>query len=203
MLSAVRSGMFVLAFCLGGCAFTPEKIDVAYAPSVGTARIPGAENVRVEVTVNDVRTVKDRVASKSNAYGAQLAPISINQDLVTLVKDALKTELSMRGYVVDGGNIQVVCDIFDFANNFRPGFWSGTAEAGVRLQVKVRDKAGNITFAETVSGQGAEEHIQMATGRNAKPALEKALQATIASLMARQDFHQALLRAGSSAQIGQ
>lgn len=203
MLDKIRSGMVVLALCLGGCAFTPEKIDIAYAPSVGAARIPGAESVRLDVMVNDVRTVKDRVASKSNAYGAQLAPISVNQDLAALVKDALKTELLMRGYNVEGGNIQVVCDIFDFANNFRPGFWSGTAEAGVRLQVKVRDRAGNITFAETISGQGAEDHIQMATGRNARPALEKALQSTIASLMARQDFHQALLRTGGAASTGQ
>ena len=45
--------------------------------------------------------------------------------------------------------------------------------------------------------------LEMATGRNARPALEKALQTTIASLMARQDFHQALLRAGGAASTGQ
>lgn len=203
MRLSIRFGMLVLALNLAGCALTPEKIDIAYAPTVGVAKIAGAENVRLNVVVNDVRTHKDRVGSKSNAYGAELAPISVNQDLVALVKDALKTELSMRGYDVSGGNIQVVCDIFDFDNKFRAGFWSGTAEASVRLQIKVRDKVGNTVFDETVSGQGTEEHIQMATGRNAKPALEKALQATISSLIAREDFHRALLRTSGSAARGQ
>lgn len=197
-MSDFRWGAILLVLALGGCALTPEKIDIAYAPTVGASAIPGAENVHLDVIVNDVRKDKERVASKSNGYGMEMASISLNQDIVALVRDALKNELAMRGYKTGDGNVQVVCDIFDFENKFRPGFWSGTAVASVRLLIKVRGNSGQTVYDETVTGQGEEEKIQIASGRNAKPALEKALQAAIASLMARQDFHQALLRAGSA-----
>lgn len=201
---AVRCGVVVLACTmavLSGCALTPEKINLAYAPVVGVSKIPGADHVKVDVVVNDVRTDK-RVGSKSNAYGAELAAISANQDIVVLVRDALKSELSARGYEIGNSNIQLVCSIFDFANKFRPGFWSGTAEASVRLQVKIRDRGGNTIYDEIVTGQGTEEHIQLATGKNAKPALERALQASMQTLMDRQDFHDALLRTAPVAAAG-
>jgi uncharacterized lipoprotein len=198
MRTAVRWGAVLLALGMGGCAFTPEKIDIAYAPTVGATAVPGADKIKLDVSVNDVRTNKERVGSKSNGYGAELAPISTNQDIVVLVHDALQNELAMRGYQVGSGDVHVICSIFDFANKFRTGFWSGTAEGSVRLQVKIRNEAGNTLFDEIITGQGTEEHIQVAAGRNAKPALEKALHDAMVTLMARQDFHQALLRAGAT-----
>jgi uncharacterized lipoprotein YajG len=201
MGAANRLGIVVLVIlmaALSGCAFTPEKIDLAYAPTIGASKVPGAERVKVNVVVNDIRTDK-RVGSKSNAYGAEMAAITSNQDVVVLVRDALTSELAARGYEVGDSNVELICSIFDFANKFRPGFWSGTAEASVRLQVKIRDDAGNTIYDETVIGQGTEEHIQVATGRNAKPALEKALQMAMRSLMDRQDFHAALLRTAPAA----
>lgn len=203
MKSGFHLGVALLGIALGGCALTPEKIDIAYTPTVGAQAIPGAGNVRIDVIVNDVRKDKERVASKSNGYGMEMAAISSNQDIVVLVRDALKNELSMRGYKTTGGNVRVVCDIFDFENKFRAGFWSGTAEASVRLVIKVRDESGRTLYDETVTGQGEQEKIQLASGKNAKPALEKALQAAIASLMARQDFHEALLRAGAAESTAQ
>lgn len=196
MRGSARLLMAAALLLLGGCALTPEKIDVGYAPSVNVQKVSGAENIHASLIVNDVRTNKDRVASKTNAYGTEMAAISTNQDLVSLVRDALRAELTNRGYKIDGSNTQIICDIFDFNNQFRTGFWSGTAEGSVRLNVKVRSVDGNITFSETVTGQGREEKIQLASGKNAKPALEKALKQAIENLMERQDFHRALLRAG-------
>lgn len=198
MNQSARLAIALAMLVLGGCALTPETIDVGYVPSANVQEVQGASDVHASLLVNDVRTNKERVASKTNAYGTEMGAISLNQDLVTLVHDALLTELSNRGYAMDGGGTQVVCDIFDFANRFRSGFWSGTAEGSVRLNVKVRTADGNIIFSETVTGEGRQEKIQLASGKNAKPALEKALKDAIDNLMARQDFHQALLRSSRS-----
>ncbi|MEN1957361.1 YajG family lipoprotein [Luteimonas sp. MJ204] len=192
--------VLVAAFlALGGCALTAEKIDVAYQPASGVAPIEGAGNVQVALQVNDVRTERDRVSSKTNGYGQKMGAISLNQDLTELVKDALEAELDVRGYSLAGNGIQLVCDIVDFNNEFRSGFWSGTAVGNVRFNVKIRSSEGNIIYTEMITGDGQEEGIQLASGKNAAPALERALQAAVAALMARSDFHAALAKAGGAA----
>jgi hypothetical protein len=57
---------------------------------------------------------------------------------------------------------------------------------------------GNYVFSETVTRQGRKEKIQMATGKNAKPALDDALKNAINALFQRDDFYQALARANAA-----
>jgi uncharacterized lipoprotein len=189
----------VVWLALGGCAMTAEKIDVAYQPASVAVPVEGAGNVQVALLVNDVRTERDRVSSKTNGYGQKMGAISLNQDLTELVKGALAAELGARGYDLDSSGTQLVCDIVDFNNEFRSGFWSGTAVGNVRFNVKIRSSAGNIIYSEMITGDGQEEGIQLASGRNAAPALERALQAAVEALMARSDFHAALANAGGTA----
>ena len=199
-MGLLKRCVLVAAFlALGGCALTAEKIDVGYQPASGVAPIEGAGNVQVALQVNDVRTERDRVSSKTNGYGQKMGAISLNQDLTELVKGALEAELGARGYSLDGSGIQLVCDIVDFNNEFRSGFWSGTAVGNVRFNVKIRSSEGNIIYTEMITGDGQEEGIQLASGKNAVPALERALQAAVAALMARSDFHAALAKAGGAA----
>jgi uncharacterized lipoprotein YajG len=198
MLNRVLRITCALTFLLlTGCAFSPEKIDVGYSPSSNATLIQGASDIGIKLQINDVRTTTDRVSSRTNAYGQELGAISLNEDVSTIVRTALETELRNRGYRVDGGKVSVVCDIQDFYNRFQTGFWSGTAVASVRFNVKVRDSQGNYIFSETVTGQGRKEKIQMATGKNAKPALDDALKNAVNALFQRDDFYQAIRRANS------
>lgn len=187
-------GFVVLFFVLlTGCAGT-ETISIDYVPTASaTTVIPGASETRLNVVVSDVRTT-DRVASKLNAYGDQGA-IYTSQSVPVLVKKALESELASRGFQVSGGETHVICEIYDFGNEFQSGMWSGTSIANIRMNIKIKDSTGYYVFSEMVVGQGKKEKIQIASGKHAKPALEEALKNAMASLFQRRDFYDALARA--------
>ena len=63
-----------------------------------------------------------------------------------------------------------------FFNEFRAGFWSGVAAADVSANVRVVDAAGRIVFTRTYTAEGLNPDIQLASGENARIALEAGLQ---------------------------
>lgn len=71
-----------------------------------------------------------------------------------------------------------------FYNAFKLGFGSGTAAANVDLNVKVLAKDGHLTYATVVAGEGINKPIQLASGANAKIALERALHDAVSKLFA-------------------
>lgn len=178
-----------------GCALTPETIAVEYAPSTNVLPIAVASSVPITVVVSDARGATDRVASKQNMYGMEMAAISTTEEIPEIVKSAMEAELSARGYAVNDTGVVVACEVFDFSSKFQSGFWSGTAVANVRLNVKVRNAQGSYIFSELVRGEGRKEKIQLASGANAKPALDAALKQTMDNLFARPDFFAAIARA--------
>lgn len=193
-----RSAAVLAILVLTGCAFSSEKIDVGYTPDAQPVLIQGASDIGVKVQISDVRARTDRVSSRINGYGQELGAITLNQNLSTLVESAIETELKNRGYVLDSGKVVVNVEIHDFYNRFQVGFWSGSAIANVRINVKIKDAQSNLVFSEMVSGQGTVEKIQLATGKHAQPALEQALKNAITSLFGREDFYQAIRRAHES-----
>jgi len=188
----------VAALALTGCAFSSEKIDVNYTPAANPTVIAGASDIRVDVRINDVRARTDRVGSRTNGYGSELGAIALNQDVSTLIENAIETELRNRGYKLESGKVVVQVEIHDFYNRFQTGFWSGTATSSVRLNVKIKDAGGNFIFSEMIAGQGTKESVQMMTGKNAKPTLEEALKNAMTSLFARDDFYAAIAKASAS-----
>ena len=190
--------MSAAVLALTGCAFSSEKIDVNYTPAANPTVIAGASDIRVDVRINDVRARTDRVGSRTNGYGSELGAIALNQDVSTLIENAIETELRNRGYKLEGGKVVVQVEVHDFYNRFQTGFWSGTATSSVRLNVKIKDAGGNFIFSEMIAGQGTKESVQMMTGKNAKPTLEEALKNAMTSLFARDDFYAAIAKASAS-----
>lgn len=190
--------MSAAVLALTGCAFSSEKIDVNYTPAANPTLIQGASDIRVDVRINDVRARTDRVGSRTNGYGAELGAIDLNQNVSVLIENAIETELRNRGYKLENGKVVVQVEIHDFYNRFQTGFWSGTATASVRLNVKIKDAAGTFIFSEMIAGQGTKESVQMMTGKNAKPPLEEALKNAMSSLFARDDFYAAIAKASAS-----
>lgn len=190
--------MSAAVLALTGCAFSSEKIDVNYTPAANPTLIQGASDIRVDVRINDVRARTDRVGSRTNGYGAELGAIDLNQNVSVLIENAIETELRNRGYKLENGKVVVQVEIHDFYNRFQTGFWSGTATASVRLNVKIKDAAGTFIFSEMIAGQGTKESVQMMTGKNAKPPLEEALKNAMNSLFARDDFYAAIAKASAS-----
>lgn len=181
----------LLAF--GGCALTKSSIDVSYTPQANVAKVPGADAVTVQTKVVDSRLVKNRVSSKKNGYGMEMASITAKEDVTAIFQRAIGVELTNRGFRLGEGGMTVVSELAKFYNDFKVGVFAGGAIAEASMNVQVKKPDGTITFSKLVSNGGGKDGLAFASGSNAKATLELALQAVVSDLFADPAFVQALL----------
>lgn len=189
---------FLAVSFLSGCALTKDYVSLGYVPQTNVVRVAGAESVPVTVTVKDVRAVKDKVSVKKNGYGMEMAAIIAKEDVAEILKSAIGVELNARGFRLDGGGVALVAELSKFYSDFKTGFWSGKAIAELTMNVQIRKRDGTIGFSKLVNGGGGKERIQLATGSNAKVALDAALRDAVSQLFADSEFIEALLKAGKT-----
>lgn len=137
--------------------------------------------------------MRDKVCYKKNAYGMELGEIISNNDVVELVRNSINTELTNRGFIVNGGDIAINIELIKFFNDFKTGFFAGDASAEVLMGSQVIQSNGNIIYNKTITGNYVEHNIQLATGNNAKLALEGALKDAVSKLVNDSDFIMALM----------
>lgn len=186
------------AWALSACALAEDKVPVDYVPAAGqdAGALAGAADVAIVLTATDQRTqYADRISTKKNGYGMEMARILATNDVVDLVRGALERELKALGFRTDAGGLPVGVELQNFYNNFKVGFFSGDAVAEVAFVLKVRDPGGALLFSQLYSATGTEANIQLASGENAKAALQKALTAAIRAAIDDQALRQALLSA--------
>lgn len=182
---------------LAACALNEDKVPVDYvsATSPGTGVLPGAADVAIVLTAIDQRSAYgDRISTKRNGYGMEMARILATNDVVELVRGSLERELTALGFRTGAVGLPVRVELRNFYNNFKVGFFSGDAEAEVAFVLKVTDPPGALLFSHFYSGTGTEAKIQLASGENAKAALQKALTAAIKAAIEDPALRQALLR---------
>lgn len=187
--------LVIIAILASGCALTKECVNLGYIPEAGVSKVDGADLVEVSVNLTDVRTTKDKVSCKKNGYGMEMAAIISNNDVVTLVANAIEDELRNRGFEVTEGSVHVGIELNKFYNDFKIGFWSGSAASEVVMNVQVKKSDGNINYAKSITGLYTKKGIQLCSGKNAKMALEEALKDAISKLMNDSSFIAALLKA--------
>ncbi len=182
---------------LSGCALTTEQIAINYTQQAGVAKIAGAENVSVNVQVADQRLDKSKVSSKKNGYGMEMAPITASEDVAVTVRKAIEKELQARGFQLasDSALVKVAADVTRFYNDHKMGFFSGDAVADLNLSVTVKSKSGTLLYSKQIVAQGKEANTQLASGNNARIALERALENGMKTLFDDQAFLSALLAA--------
>ncbi len=180
-------------FSVSGCALTKEYITVDYTPQKNIEPIRGAENIHLKVNVNDGRSMRDKVCYKKNGYGMELGEIISNNDVVQLVSDSIKTELTNRGFIVNDGDIIINIELIKFFNDFKMGFFAGDASAEVLMGSQVKLSNGNIIYNKIITGNYVEQNIQLSTGNNAKLALEGALKDAVSKLVNDSEFIIALM----------
>lgn len=188
--------VFMLAQLLTGCALTKDYIALDYPVRGSRDPVAGAQAVKVEVRVNDQREVKDVVGRKINGWGSETAGIISTNDVVELVRGAIRTELEMRGFS-RGQSVTVSIDLNKFYNRFKTGFFSGDSVAEIILNVQVKGQDGSLAFSKNIVTEGLEPNIQVFAGHNAKASLEQALSKGVAQLFDDAGFVPALLKAGS------
>jgi uncharacterized lipoprotein YajG len=185
--------VLLFGFAVSGCALTKETITVDYSPQKNIESIRGAERIHLKVNVNDARSMQDKVSYKKNAYGMEMGAIIPNNDVIQLFRDSIKTELANRGFIVNDGDTIVNVELIKFINDFKTGFFAGDASAEVIMGSQVKLLNGNIIYNKTITGSYVEQNIQLATGNNAKLALEGALKDAVSKLVNDSEFIRALM----------
>jgi len=193
MLQLVSGLLVVVLF--SGCALTKAYIPLSYTAQTSVSKVAGADSVAVSVTVSDQRADKTSVGAKKNGYGMEMAPIIATNDVAALLKTAIETELTSRGFNPDASNaVAVVADLNTFRNDFKTGFWAGDAVAKVVMNVTIKNEGGVIVYSKLVSGQGMISNIQLASGENARMALDEALKDALDKMFGDFAFIDALLK---------
>lgn len=195
----LATGIFLAAGILSGCALTPDHIDLKYSPQQGVSKMPEAANVAVNVKVIDQRQDKNKVSTKKNGYGMEMAPILANEDVAITVRKAIEQELSARGFQMgaDTALVQITADLIRFYNDHKVGFFSGNAVADLNMSVSVKSKDGTLLYAHQVIAQGTEANTQLMSGENARLALDRALVNGMQSLFDDKAFLSALISASA------
>ena len=189
--------LFVCVFAtfLSGCALTTDHIDLSYSQQLGVTKIPDASNIIVSVQVNDRRQDKsNKVSSKKNGYGMEMAPILANEDVTVTIRRAIEQELQSRGFSI--GNealVLIIADLSRFWNDHKMGFFSGDAIADLNMSILIKSKKGNLLYNRVIQAQGIEPNTQLATGDNARAALNNVLEKGLKLLFEDQAFVAALL----------
>lgn len=192
---SIVTGIFALTLgCLGGCAFTTDKVAIQYLPQVGVSTLEKAKSVVVSVQVNDSRPDKSKVGSKKNGYGMELASIEATEDVSLTFRQAIEYELKARGFSLgQEALVAINADLTKYENDFKMGLFSGDAVAELNMGVTVKSKKGDLIFARSFVTKGLEPGIQIASGENARIALEKALSQGLKNMFEDQSFISALL----------
>lgn len=181
--------------CLAGCAFTTEQIELHYNQPSEVSKIAGASHVSVNVQVTDQRQDKSRVSSKKNGYGMELAAITAAEDVAITTRKAIEQELQARGFQLglDTAHVKIMTELTRFYNDHKPGFFSGDAVADLIMGVTVKGQNGTPLYSRQIVAQGIEPNTQLATGNNAKIALNRALENGLRILFKDKEFLSALV----------
>lgn len=185
----------VLLFCLSGCALTTETIDVPYQGRANIAVVDGAGKIFLQVLNEDKRSVfKDRVGTKKNGYGMEMAAIVASNDVSKTFSDAVSLELQSLGFKMGPGGKTVKVELIRFYNDFKMGFFAGDSVADGLVTVLVYSEKNELLYSRSYEGGAIEPNIQLASGSNAREALIKAMADIVAKVAADKNLHTALLK---------
>lgn len=186
--------VFAFALQMTGCALTTAYVSLDYQPDTNAAKLDRASQVAIHVDVSDVRTQKDRVSSKKNGYGAEMAPYVSKTDVPGLVKDAIQSELRSRGFVLRADSASINVDLHRFYAEARPGFWSGNLAGEVQINVQVVGRDGTILFSKFFEGQQGVPKLQFVSEDDVQKSLNGALHEAVTKLMQDHAFISALFK---------
>ena len=191
LLTVILSSILVTS----GCALTVDKIDIPYEGKANNTVVDGAENIQVTVNGEDDRTVyKDRVGTKKNGYGMEMALIVPTNNIAKTFEDAIEFELESLGFKIGTGGKKVNVGVIRFYNDFKTGFFAGDAVADSLINVSVKSQNDKLIFSRSYEGGFILKNIQLATGSNAREALIGAMADVVAKIAQDKDLHQALLK---------
>jgi uncharacterized lipoprotein len=159
--------------------------------------LPELENAPVAIRSSDNRSSnRDRVSSKKNGYGIETAAISSAVPPPQVVADAFEKELRAQGYKIAAGGATATIELTKFYSDFKNGFFSGDVVGEVSFTISVRAADNRLLFSKSYDGIGMVRDIMLATGPNAKLALDEALANAMQKAVGDQEFRTILIKEG-------
>jgi len=142
--------LIMLTCSLTSCAFSSHYIDNQYEPTTICEKIVGAENIQISINVNDER-VQENVGYIGFGQEPKNFMIITNSNLPEIFKNAITSELELRGFLIADGGYNLDIEIYKFFNNFYVTGWvSGRGASETILQVVLKNTRGNILYSKTI-----------------------------------------------------
>ncbi|MBL4721254.1 MAG: hypothetical protein JKY20_09010 [Alphaproteobacteria bacterium] len=190
----------ILLLILNACALTVDTVDIEYKPDATAIALPGAKGIVVNLDVQDVRTsYQDRISTKKNGYGMEMASIVSTRDVRSMVIDAFQTELKARGFSVGKSAVSVQANIHKFYSDFKVGFFSGESVGEVTFSVQVQDSNSKPIHAKIYTGEGVVTGVMLMGGENAENSIELAFTTAVKKVMADENFIKSIMAAHAAA----
>jgi uncharacterized lipoprotein YajG len=188
--------ILITPIIFSGCAFMTDEIHVPHQPGKNfTMLIPGAEKITVEVQNEDKRShLRDRVSTKKNGYGIEMAKITSTNDIAQTFADAIALELESCGFKMGTGGKIVKVELLRFYNDFKIGFFTPDAVADGMIKVIVLNQKGTVLFTSVYDSSITHSHIAAATGSSARKALMEVMTAIVDKVAMDETLHAALLK---------
>jgi len=172
---AVVIGAVALAASMSACALTEDRVPIDNVPPEARPPVAGAAAVTLEIKgIDERQQYRDRIGTKKNGYGMEMARITATNDVVEVVRLGVEQGLKAEGFGIGPGNLTVNIELQNFYNNYRVGLVSADAVGEVAFALKVRNAAGTLLYNQLYSVANVYDGVFWMGGANAKASLEKA-----------------------------
>lgn len=191
------------AFATAGCALTEDAVDIRYEAPANISVAAGAENVTLNISSTDGRVSnRDRVSTKKNGYGMEMAKIVAANDVVQEIGKSVQNELASLGFKIGPGGLDIILQTTNFYSDFKTGFWSAEAVAEVAFDLNARKADGSLVYSRSYRAVGVNKDVVVMMGEQAAPALRAALRDAVQLVVRDDALHQALVKAGTGEKSG-
>jgi len=182
-------GMLIMVFFASGCGLRKDYVVLSYAAQ-RVEKLKKVDHLKVEVEVSDVRTVRDKVGIMKNDLGIRIGPIIAQNDVADLLKKAIEVELKDCGFELAHGSAIVLVELNKYYYDFDYDFWTvgGTGVAEVVMNIHVKKPNKSILYSKLITGEYRYSQLRLTTGKDAKIALDTALEYAMSELFADAAF---------------
>jgi uncharacterized lipoprotein YajG len=185
-------GRLLLATILVACAQKPLPVSFTYMPNRIVRPTSGAESVNIEVTVNDVRRVKDNLGEAT--AGFRSVQIMTRDDLSDVIRSGVQSELINRGFELGSGNALIVIDLEEIAVRNKMSFGGDSkVRAMAILKCEVKRKTAEVIYSKEISGKVSLVIQDMSESAASQEVLDYALNDMVRNLVTDPTFIKALL----------
>jgi hypothetical protein len=192
-------GKLLLATMIIACAHKPLPVSFTYMPNRTVRPTSGAESVKIEVTANDVRRVKDNLGEATT--GLQSVQIRTQDSLAEVVRSGVESELINRGFELGSGDALIVIDLEEITVRDKIAIFGGAhhVRAIAILKSEVSRKTGAVIYSKELSGKVSFVIEDVSPSAASQEALDYALNDAVRNVVADPAFMLAVLSTGKPA----